>query len=114
LSDQEDRRRATAALATALDPQGEGTPVAWDNPTSGDKGVVTPLGHAYPDDGRICRAFSETTRQGKEVTSGKGIACEQSGGDWSVVSREAAAKPGEPATKPREQAIETREPAAKR
>lgn len=89
LADQEDRRRAMAALATALDPQGAGTSVAWDNPTSGDRGVVTPLGHAYPDDGRICRAFAQTTRADGATTSGQGLACMETGGEWNVVSRKA-------------------------
>jgi hypothetical protein len=38
LLDAEDWRRAKAALSTALDPQGNGSLVGWDNPDSGNKG----------------------------------------------------------------------------
>ena len=55
--DAEDRRREKAALATALDPQGDGATVHWENATSGSKGAITAVGHAYPADGKICRAF---------------------------------------------------------
>ena len=55
--DSEDQRRAIAALSTALDPQGSGTSVNWDNPQSGAKGSFTPVGQAYPLEGKICRAF---------------------------------------------------------
>jgi surface antigen len=40
--DAEDWRRAKAALSTALDPQGNGSLVGWDNPDSGNKGSFTP------------------------------------------------------------------------
>ena len=36
----EDLRRADGAMAVALDPQGNGAPVNWDNPQSGDQGLV--------------------------------------------------------------------------
>src|SRR5438067_2431449 len=38
----EDWRRARAALGVALDPQGNGKPVKWDNPESGLRGSVNP------------------------------------------------------------------------
>jgi surface antigen len=39
---EEDWRRAKAALAVALDPQGPGTQVSWDNPDTAMKGSFTP------------------------------------------------------------------------
>ena len=55
--DGEDWRRAHAALGVALDPQGNGAPVNWDNPRSGAKGTFTPVGGAYPSEDSVCRAF---------------------------------------------------------
>ena len=52
------------ALGIALDPQGNGATVNWDNPVSKSHGLVTPVGFAYPENGLICRKFSarfETT-----------------------------------------------------
>ncbi len=46
--DEEDRRRALGALAIALDPQGNGATVHWDNPISKAHGSMTPSGFAYP------------------------------------------------------------------
>ena len=55
--DEEDRRRALGALAIALDPQGNGASVHWDNPVSKAHGSVTPVGFAYPSNDLICRDF---------------------------------------------------------
>ena len=55
---REDWRRAKSALDTALDPQGNGASVAWDNPTSGAKGSFLPLAQPYPKDDGICRPFA--------------------------------------------------------
>ena len=84
LADPEDRRRAKAALTTAIDPQGPGTAVSWSNPSTGDRGTYTPVGHAYPADGRICRAFLGTVHQGEDDRSIQGTACAATGGDWAV------------------------------
>ena len=54
---EEDWRRAKGALAVALDPQGNGALVSWDNPDSGFKGAFTPVGHPFVKGDEICRAF---------------------------------------------------------
>lgn len=80
----EDGRRALAALGTALDPQGAGTPVNWDNPTSGAKGAFTPLGHAYPKEAKICRAFKAEIHEAGDERTLHGTACAEKGGEWAV------------------------------
>jgi surface antigen len=82
--DAEDWRRASGALAVALDPQGSGAPVRWDNPTSGTKGVFTPVGDAQPVDGRICRAFLSELGGAHPVQSLQGTGCRDKSGDWEV------------------------------
>jgi surface antigen len=93
LRDEEDRRRAKAALATALDPQGAGTLVTWDNPASGNKGSYKPSGPAYPADGRICRPFAETIVQDGTAKENQGKACTAAGSaDWIVSDRKELGK----------------------
>ncbi len=80
----EDWRRARAAMATALDPQGNGSTVAWDNPDTGVKGKFIPNGHAYPENDHVCRAFTAeiALKAGEKSLDGK--ACADKDGDWTV------------------------------
>jgi surface antigen len=55
---EEDWRRAKAALGVALDPQGAGTQVSWDNPDTSRKGAFTPSGAPFVKNDEICRSFS--------------------------------------------------------
>ncbi len=81
--DQEDWRRARAALAVALDPQGPGTQVSWDNPATSRKGTFTPLGAPYVKDDQICRSFSAHLG-GPSSSMVQGTACRPSGGEWAL------------------------------
>lgn len=80
---EEDWRRARAALAVALDPQGPGTQVSWDNPDSGMAGTFTPTGAPYVENDEICRAFSALL-SGPAAASLHGTACRPSGGEWRI------------------------------
>ncbi|MBI1866861.1 MAG: hypothetical protein HYS06_00940 [Methylocystis sp.] len=84
--DPEDWRRASAAMGTALDPQGDGASVNWDNPQTGAKGFFTPLGQAYPANGRVCRAFLAEvgTKDSHEYL--KGAACREKTAEWSLTA----------------------------
>ncbi|MCI0467727.1 MAG: hypothetical protein L0Y57_12085 [Beijerinckiaceae bacterium] len=87
--DSEDLRRAKAALSTALDPQGNGSLVGWENPASGNKGSFTAVGSAYPSDLKVCRVFlGKVDRKGDE-RSLQGTACANKQGEWTI----AEAKP---------------------
>lgn len=84
LLDGEDWRRAKAALSTALDPQGNGLLVGWDNPDSGNKGSFTPVGKPFPLEARICRVFlAEVDRKGDEQAM-QGTACSDKRGEWTI------------------------------
>ena len=87
--DQEDARRARAAMAVALDPQGNGASVAWDNPRSGAKGTFVAATAPVAKADAICRDFrarvAPTPAEEREV---RGSACRDGDGQWSV--REAA------------------------
>ncbi len=81
--DEEDWRRAKAALAVALDPQGPGTHVSWDNPATTRKGTFTPLGAPFVKNDEICRAFTAHL-SGPSQASLQGTACRPSGDEWAI------------------------------
>ncbi len=80
----EDLRRANGALGLALDPQGNGANVAWDNPQSGMKGVVMPVGGPFLKSDEICRNFTAVTALQSGPLRQKGVACRPSGGEWVI------------------------------
>ncbi len=82
--DSEDLRRAMAALRTALDPQGSGASVHWDNPQSGAKGSFTPSGPPYPLDAKVCRAFVAEISAQEEAEKLQGAACREKSADWTL------------------------------
>jgi len=81
--DEEDWRRAKAALAVALDPQGPGTQVSWDNPATARKGTFTPMGAPFVKNDEICRTFSAHL-SGPVPSALHGTACRPSGGEWAI------------------------------
>ena len=82
--DAEDWRRARAALGTALDPQGNGSVVTWENAQTGAKGSFVPVAQIYPSDDKICRAFiaKVETEGGSEDV--QGTACRDTGAEWMI------------------------------
>lgn len=80
----EDWRRAEGALALALDPQGNGAPVSWDNAQSGMKGMFTPVGGPFLKSDEICRAFLASMSLQTGPVKLQGTACRPSGGEWAV------------------------------
>ena len=83
--DGEDWRRARAAMAVALDPQGNGAPVAWNNPQSGAKGSFVALAPPYLTNDRVCRAFNARLSIGPGAERRvAGSACRVSSGDWTL------------------------------
>jgi surface antigen len=81
--DQEDWRRAKAALAVALDPQGNGASVAWGNPRSGAKGSFVALAPPYTKADKVCRAFAaHIMPDAKSDRDLDGSACRGRDGEW--------------------------------
>jgi surface antigen len=80
----EDWRRAHAALGLALDPQGNGALVNWDNPQSGARGTFTAVGQAYPSKDAICRAFLADVSDKATARQLQGVGCREKDGDWRV------------------------------
>ncbi|MFN3889070.1 MAG: RT0821/Lpp0805 family surface protein [Beijerinckiaceae bacterium] len=94
--DAEDWRRAKGALGLALDPQGNGEAVSWDNPKSGARGAFTPVGPARPVDDRICRSFVASVGGSLPQKSLQGSACRGKDGEWMIgeIAPPAGAKAG--------------------
>ena len=83
--DREDWRRAKAALAVALDPQGNGTGVAWQNTASGAKGSFAALAPPFLDHDRICRSFmAVVTPKAQTERRVAGSACRETDGAWAL------------------------------
>jgi surface antigen len=83
--DHEDWRRAEAALAVALDPQGDGTGVGWQNPQTGLKGSFAAPAPPFLDHERVCRTFEaevSSATQGQRHLSGS--ACRDGDGTWRL------------------------------
>jgi surface antigen len=80
----EDLRRADGAMAVALDPQGNGASVSWDNPQSGSKGSFTPVGGPFLRSDEVCRAFIAAVQTQTKPAKLQGTACRPSGGEWAV------------------------------
>jgi surface antigen len=81
---EEDWRRAKGALAVALDPQGSGAKVSWDNPDTTLRGTFTPVGQPFVKSDEICRAFLATVNGQATESVLQGTACRPSGGEWTV------------------------------
>ena len=80
----EDMRRADGAMSVALDPQGNGAAVSWDNPQSGIKGSFIPVGGPFLRSDEICRAFIASVQTQVRPIKLQGTACRPSGGEWAV------------------------------
>lgn len=81
----EDWRRAKGALSVALDPQGNGTSVGWDNPESGLKGTFVPVGQPFVQADEVCRVFVATINgTGDANASLQGTACRLSPDEWAI------------------------------
>ena len=83
----EDWRRAKAALAVALDLQGNGQPVKWDNPETKLRGEISPAGQPFVEKDDVCRAFLATVTIADGRTSvHDGRACKIGAEEWEIRS----------------------------
>jgi hypothetical protein len=80
----EDWRRAKGALAIAVDPQGSGSSVSWDNPDTDMKGNFAPVGQPFVKTDEICRVFLATLVAKGVISTLQGTACRPSGGEWAI------------------------------
>src|SRR5919198_1179039 len=84
--DAADREKARAAASQALESIPSGQSVAWRNPDSGHRGVVTPVRTYQTASGQPCREYTQTITIGGEPHHSYGTACRQPDGSWKLVS----------------------------
>jgi surface antigen len=82
--DEEDWRRQRAALATAVDPQGNGGQVRWENPESGHRGLFGSVGNAFLIGDTVCRAFLASVTAGEPEQWFQGTACRMAANEWTI------------------------------
>lgn len=83
--DREDWRRAKAALAVALDPQGNGAPVPWGNPATGARGSFAASAPPRAEGDKVCRTFrARVTVKGRPERALGGSACRDGSGEWAL------------------------------
>jgi len=82
--DDEDWRRVNAALALAVDPQGAGLPVNWDNPASKKRGSFEQSGALALVGHTLCRPFKAKLVDGLKESQHIGQACRMGPGEWAM------------------------------
>jgi surface antigen len=80
----EEIRRSRAAIVVALDPQGNGARVKWDNPESGMSGQIAANGPPFVDSDEVCRKFTASLATHTRVKRVTGTACKFSADEWLV------------------------------
>jgi surface antigen len=98
--DDEDMRRLNSALSLAVDPQGAGLPVNWDNPATRRRGTFSPIGELALVGSTICRPFRAVLVDGADPRLAKesrheGQACRTGPGEWAIRDVKAIAQPGQ-------------------
>ena len=76
-----------AALSNASEraysaPIGQG--ITWNNPQSGNSGIVTPVRDGYDQGGAYCREFDQKVTIGGKTQDAYGTACQQPDGSWKI------------------------------
>lgn len=90
---EEDWRRARGALTVALDPVGDGAPVAWSNPLSGAAGQFKPDGQVFLVRDEVCRGFTGRMQASQRASDVQGHACRLGAGEWWLKALQTSARP---------------------
>jgi surface antigen len=72
---------------TAFETGQSGQSLPWNNPKSGNSGVITPSNYYTGSNGQYCREFNQKITVGGKTESGYGTACRQPDGTWQIVSQ---------------------------
>jgi surface antigen len=91
--DEEDWRRARAAMATALDPQGNGGQARWENTDSGHRGTFSAVGDAFIIKDEICRTYVAMVTAKEPEQWFQGTACRVSANEWLIKDHKDWKKP---------------------
>jgi hypothetical protein len=78
-----DGERAAAALGDVLGDTG-GSQRLWENPETGNRGVIWGSGETRRPDGSICRTLARRTLINGAFRNGGSEACHSAGGPWNT------------------------------
>ena len=82
---ESDLAQARQAVAKALGKGGPTQSTPWENPVTGARGTITPIGAVYSQENRgVCRNFLASSVHDANETWLEGQACRDSGGRWTV------------------------------
>ena len=73
-----------AAIGEVLSTGRKDFSTAWENPSTGARGTVTPIATAYDQDGMRCHDFLASYLHGRAETWMRGEACQDPKGRWEV------------------------------
>ena len=62
-----------------------GQQITWNNPQSGNSGVIVPVRDGTNNRGQYCREFQQTITVGGQNQQAYGTACRQPDGSWQIV-----------------------------
>lgn len=62
-----------------------GEQITWNNPNSGNSGMIVPTREGRRSDGAYCREFQNTVTVGGRREEAYGTACRQPDGSWKIV-----------------------------
>lgn len=82
--DDEDRRRALEAQQRAYAAP-IGSVIAWNNPSNGHAGTITPTRDGTDAQGDYCREFQTSITIDGQSQPATGTACRQPDGTWKIV-----------------------------
>jgi surface antigen len=83
--DAADKKQAQQAAQRAFETAPSGSAVAWNNPDSGNSGMVTPTRTYQAANGQYCREYRQTITVGGEQHQAYGTACREPDGSWKIV-----------------------------
>jgi surface antigen len=62
-----------------------GQQISWNNPQSGNSGIITPVRDGYDNAGKYCREFQQQVTVAGKKQQAYGTACRQPDGSWQIV-----------------------------
>ena len=83
--DERDRLLAGRALQATLETSPDNTAGGWNNPNTGNNGVIMPTRTLVMSSGQPCREFTQTIFVGGKSQEGYGRACRQTDGSWKIM-----------------------------
>ena len=83
--DENDKKMIAQTTHNALEKAKTDTIVEWQNPDSGNKGLVKPTKTYQTSSGRYCREYIQEAKIGDETIKLYGTACRQPDGQWQII-----------------------------